>query len=279
MLIALYLFADSGSAQWSIALSWCVKAAMLVLAVRGLYRSIVKDGAKKKTVPWQPMAKRVSAWILFTVVLSVPAAVVCWDTIPFLGNGWLSSLLSFGGGDAYLTVASGIFVDTGAVDSSDFYGHLAPIVNAMPGSILCKVLSGVGYYIGYDATGGMTGGYLVALAGFSCSLAASGSVFCIVYYIYECFEKLDVFRLISRWIRPIIAGLLLSLILSLVYQNTQTAVKLESSVPVILGITVFIYAIDQLLLYKWKKKNGILILFSGIASLLLCNLAIYFQAV
>ena len=105
------------------------------------------------------------------------------------------------------------------------------------------------------SSGNILTGCLVALAGFVCSVMASGGVFCLVAYIYECFESLRVFRLLSRWIRPIIAGTLLTVMLSLFAQNISTGTKLGLQVFVSLGITAVIYGMNLLLLYLIKIKD------------------------
>ena len=156
-----------------------LRAVMVILAVWGLVRSILDDGQKKKISP-KRMLQEEMAWILFFAVLSVPALLYGGHVLEFLGQGFLSSILSFGGGDAYLSVADGMFVNSGIVEKADFYGHLVPLVNLLPGSILCKTLSGIGYLLGFEmSSGSIPAGCLVALAGFACSVMASGGVFCL----------------------------------------------------------------------------------------------------
>ena len=222
-----------------------------------------------------PVCVAVLSVILLLVVLSVPAILYGGNVPEFLGQGFLSSILSFGGGDAYLSVADGMFVNSGIIEKADFYGHLVPLVNLLPGSILCKTLSGIGYLLGFEmSSGNILTGCLVALAGFVCSVMASGGVFCLVAYIYECFESLRVFRLLSRWIRPIIAGTLLTVMVSLFAQNISTGTKLGLQVFVSLGITAVIYGMNLLLLYVLKKKNGLLILCSIVVTLILGNVVL-----
>lgn len=251
-----------------------LRAVMVILAVWGLVRSILDDGQKKKISP-KRMLQEEMAWILFFSVLSVPALLYGGHVLEFLGQGFLSSILSFGGGDAYLSVADGMFVNSGIVEKADFYGHLVPLVNLLPGSILCKTLSGIGYLLGFEmSSGSIPAGCLVALAGFACSVMASGGVFCLVSHIYECFESLSVFRLLSRWIRPIIAGTLLTVMLSLFSQNISTGAKLGCPAWIALGISALIYGMNLILLYVLRKKNGMLILCSIVATLVLGNMAI-----
>jgi len=124
------------------------------------------------------------------------------------------------------------------------------------------------------SSGSIPAGCLVALAGFACSVMASGGVFCLVSHIYECFESLSVFRLLSRWIRPIIAGTLLTVMLSLFSQNISTGAKLGCPAWIALGISALIYGMNLILLYVLRKKNGMLILCSIVATLVLGNVAI-----
>lgn len=271
--IILYIFCISQSRFELGYLELALKVLMTVLSLWGLYRSVSNTGRHRK-VSCMQMVKEEAAWGLFMVLLSLPAILLGAQVLQYLTSGFTSSILSFGGGDAYLSVADGMFVDSHMISQKDFYGHLVPLVNILPGSILCKTLSGVGYLLGYQMTGNAITGYLAALAGFSCSVAASGGVFCFVYYIYECFETLDVFRLLGRWIRPIMAGLLLNVMCSLFSQNIQTGGKLGYSILFTLGITLFIYAVNLFLLYWKKRKNGVLIVVSAATSLVLCNLAL-----
>ena len=76
--------------------------------------------------------------------------------------------------------------------------------------------------------------------------------------------------MISRWIRPIIAGLLLNVMLSMVFQNVQTGISLGTTAVKTLAVTFVIYIIDIVLLY-WKKSNGFLIALSALLGLVLSN--------
>jgi chromate transporter len=274
VLIILYIACLSFTLPHASQLILALKVIMVALSLWGLCQNILASGQKRKVSPKRLIQEEI-AWILFFVILSVPAVLCGGKVLEFLGQGFISSILSFGGGDAYLSVADGMFVSTGIVEKGDFYGHLVPMVNLLPGSILCKTLSGIGYLLGYEmSSGNIITGCLVALAGFACSVMASGGVFCLVYYVYECFESLDVFRLLSRWIRPIIAGTLLTVMLSLFSQNISTGAKLGLGAPLAMGLTLLIYGMNLVLLYVIKKKNGFLILATLVAALLLGNLAL-----
>ena len=182
----------------------------------------------------------------------------------YLWNGFLSSIMSFGGGDAYLTVAEGLFVETELITEETYYGQLVPLVNVLPGSILCKTLSGIGFYLGLEQTGSLWAAYAVALAGFACSIFGSCGVVSVVGCFYRSFEELAVFKSIRRWIRPIVAGLMLNVILALIYQNCKLGVV---QIVLMCGIYVLIAY-----LYRCKKVgNGKLVLLSVVLSSVMCN--------
>ena len=80
-----------------------------------------------------------------------------------------------------------------------------------------------------------------------------------------------VFKLIGRWIRPIIAGLLLNVMVSMIYQNIETGTAIGGSVVTTLIITFVIYFVNLVLMLKAKAGNGILILISAVLGIALCN--------
>ena len=217
------------------------------------------------------MGKEVGMLLFFVILTGIPAYFVAQNTIYYIGNGLASSLMSFGGGDAYLTVAEGLFVESGLITEDVFYGSIVPLVNILPGSILCKTLSAIGYFIGAGQSGSIWGGYVVAIAGFFCSIAGSCGVISAVGCIYRMFGEIPVFRLIKQWIRPIVSGLMLNVMLSLVYQTRKTGIaEYMGWMPVL--IMVVIYGMNLFLYYKRKTSNVIMVLLSVCMSWGLCNL-------
>ena len=189
-------------------------ALMMLLAAIGLVQSVLEN-PPKKNFPLKEASGSVLSWILFTAVLSVPAVLLSLRTLSVLGAGFLSSVMSFGGGDAYLSVANGLFVESGLISSSDFYGNIVTVANALPGSILCKTFTGVGYCIGYGLNQSIWEGILMAVSCFACSVAASGLILMLVRGICEKYEKLRIFAVVKHFIRPIISGLLINVAFSL----------------------------------------------------------------
>ncbi|RDU24296.1 chromate transporter [Anaerosacchariphilus polymeriproducens] len=244
-----------------------VQVLMISLSCYGLKDSISKS-KKFRIVPWHPFIKTEFICLSLVCIIAIPALVVSMDSAIYLVKGMFSTWISFGGGDAYLTVADGMFVSTQMVSADEFYGRLVSIVNILPGSILCKTLSGIGYYIGFHATGSIFAGYIVAFAGFICSVTGSCAVLSLGYYLYECFEELDVLKLIRRWIRPIVSGLLLNVMISMLNNGMNIGRNLEKNPLFILGIILGIYILNVFLYYKYKFKSGILIIISVTLSLL-----------
>ena len=78
-----------------------------------------------------------------------------------------------------LIIAAVFLVTCGLILYSDFYSNLVPVANAVPGSILCKILTGTGYFLGYRSDGNIVTGLLTGLCGFGCAVAMS----CITYSV------------------------------------------------------------------------------------------------
>ena len=249
-----------------------VTAGMFFLAVYGLIKSKIRI----PPFDWERAhntGKEVS-WIILCVVLTViPAALISEQSFLYIRNGTISSLLSFGGGDAYLTVADGLFVQTGLIEEGDFYNYLVPIVNIIPGSILCKTLSGIGYFMGYAIHGSFAEGIAVALAGFFVSLLASCTVFDLIGCLYGNYRNLYFIHGIRRWIRPIVSGLMLTVMLSLVFQNVKLGRECSAGIiPV--SLMVLLYGMSLFLRYALKMKNGNIVFLSAMVSFAVCNLTI-----
>lgn len=216
----------------------------------------VKTDSKSKRVSYSSIIIETAAWLGFAVILTVPAILVLGDGISYILKGFATSFMSFGGGDAYLSVADGLFVNTGMVKENDFYGILVPIANVLPGSILSKILTGVGYLIGAEQSG-VQAGIAGALAGFAISVAASGMVFGVVYWIFRTFENVSFFQLVSKWIRPIISGLLLGVMVTMFKTNVATAAALGYGKVPVLMITAVITVSN--IYFLVRKKTGNLI--------------------
>ncbi|MDD7402431.1 MAG: chromate transporter [Butyribacter sp.] len=247
-----------------------VKMVMILLSLWGFLQSIRKE-QKVSKVSAKQLVKESTVWVVLLVTCMLPALWVRKDSIYFMLKGIFSSLISFGGGDAYLVVADGLFVNDEMVAEEVFYGKLVPIVNILPGSILCKTLTGIGYQMGYQVSQSHIQGLIVALLGYASSVAASGGVFCAGYYIFQRYKKLDIFHLLRRLIKPIISGLLLTVMLSLVKQNMSIGLQAVFGPAPVIVIMLFIFFADLYLYQKKKSSNAVLVVLSAVVSCVLCN--------
>lgn len=229
-----------------------LKLVMLIWAMLGALESIRRQQWKIST-NWKKIFEDMWIWCVFLLLLVMPAVLVNEQSIAFIGEGLLSSLMSFGGGDAYLTIAHGLFVDSNILAEDVYYGQIVPVVNILPGSILCKTLTGIGYYVGMECVGTVFGGILFAVAGFVCSIAASCGCFFTIYHMYESLNSLDIVKTISRWIRPMVAGLLCNIMLSLCNQCHGAAEDFGVPFPLVICVMGGLAAVD----YFWSRKKGV----------------------
>ena len=246
---------------------------MFVLGAYGLIMSIVGGRGGLRKFPYRRIFRGSVAWIGFIGILCIPAIVLVPGALGFIKNAIISVFLSFGGGDAYVVISKGLFVSTDMISKSEFYGQIVTISNAMPGSILAKILTGVGFCIGKQTSG--IAAFACALAGFACGVGASGWTFMIVYNIYDRFEQLDIFRVIKTYIRPIIGGLLLTVAITFVETNIEFGTDYGISVPVILGLCAVILALVFYLRVFKNSRLITLIVSTALCSVVVCNL-IYF---
>ncbi|MGN0354334.1 MAG: chromate transporter [Muricoprocola sp.] len=235
--------------------------------------SLQKNRFHNASVGIHSVVKEEAAWLLFWVLLSLPAILSCMDSLVFILKGYLSSIMSFGGGDAYLTIADSMFVSEDMITESQFYGQLVTVVNVLPGSILCKTLTGIGYYMGFNR-GGVLLGYAVALAGFVTSIVGSCSVVSLAQYVFEKFENISVLRILKSWIKTIISGLLVSVMLSLVYQSLKNASVTNVGFPALVLELLILWIMDLGLIKSGKISNGWIVFLSGLLSLAIGNICL-----
>jgi chromate transporter len=211
------------------------------------------------------------SWIIFVILMSVPAAFALNGVGSYLSKGLMSTVISFGGGEAYIAIAETIFISDGSIPSEVFYAQMLPIANALPGPILCKILAAIGYYIAFHATRNVGMGYLLAIVGYAVSIAASCGVFSFILYIYSRFEDLELFQTLKTWILPIISGLLLTTILSMLNENFKIVIEQQGTIIIAIIISTAIFTLLMFLHKRYHLHDLILILISGISSLVVCN--------
>lgn len=250
-------------------IKYVTEGIMFFLSVYGLVQNKALKGLKKAKI-WKICLMDFGVLLALTTIVVLIGISVVPNNFSFAIKAVLSSIMSFGGGDAYLSVADGLFVNSGMIEDSEFYRCIVPIVNVLPGSILCKTLSGIGFYIGYNETSSIVGGLIIAITGFVCSVCASCAVVSLGKCVYENIGNLSILEVIKKVIRPIVSGLLMSVVLSFVSQNIQIGKTSDVGLLPVIFMAI-IYVIDLGLLYKKKMNMGFIALISAILSLLMCN--------
>ena len=246
----------------------CLLGVMALLGLLQLGKEGKKVVASRRKIRQGNLSRcwDILALAAVVVVIVIPSVFFVKHTWEFVGKGLVSSLISFGGGDAYLTVADGMFVEPGLLSEEHFYSNLVPIVNVLPGSILCKTLSGVGFYLGTEVTNSTFGGILVAVLGFSVSVFASVGIFSLVHEGYSVVSQIPMFVQLKDWIRPIVSGLMMTVMTSLLYQARR--IHTGTSGWCYVGVMLVLFIVGSCLYHK--KVGNVKIIMGLVAGALLC---------
>lgn len=248
---------------------------MVMLSVYGLTQSVRENNrAQTESVKVSKFLKEEAAYFVFMFLAILPLVICMPELISLLGKGAVSTVISFGGGEAYLTIANGMFVESGMVKSEQFYSQLLPIANALPGPILSKLLAGVGYIVGNAANGFALEGFYTAFSCYIISICASGMVFSLVFFIYKKYSGLQVFCVLKKWILPIICGLLLSTMLSILCEIDAAGQRTEMMSGFIWAVAAIVLAVVIIAEYKLKWQDIFLIILSGGTSLVILEFMI-----
>lgn len=249
---------------------------ILVLALAGsavysLKRGKPRKSTRKREFPAKSILETLGVWVAFVLVLWIPGMYLFGsDSVWFGLKGIASSLLSFGGGDAYLTIADGMFVPD-YISTNEFYNHLVLLVNILPGSILCKTMTGIGFFFG-SQLGGMTGGISLALLGFGASVAASGGVFQVMYLLGDWLSGKRIFYIIKKTLRVVVSGLLLTVMASLIFSSMEMNANEVLPRCTVLLLTLGIYGLNLLLHLRFRCKTKVLLFVSLLLSMGFCNI-------
>ena len=155
-------------------------------------------------------------------------------------------------------MADGFFVDSGIITYDQFYGQIVNVINILPGSVLCKALAAVGFCAGVNAGHARSVALLYAVVGFLISVCVSCGMFQLLYALYDRVRILKIFQMLHRWIRPIIAGLLMNIIFTMIDQCIRTAEVIRISGKAVLMYLILFSAGN--LLGRKKVKGGVLLL-------------------
>lgn len=188
-----------------------------------------------------PPMRRVVLGTVALVVLAVAAGAVGMlmlpggmELIPLVA---LSTVSSFGGGEAYVAVADGFFVAPGIVDSLDFYGQIVPVANALPGPILVKVAAGMGYSVGAAAGGPLVGVALASLI-MLVTIGVCAAIALGLLAAYDSARRSRFVRMISAIILPVVCGLLASTSVALLHASAVIGERSQLPAPAVVVGTI-----------------------------------------
>lgn len=181
-----------------------------------------------------------------------------------------STITSFGGGSAYVSVAESFFVQTGMIPEEYFYGIILIVAYALPGPTLTKVVSGIGFYIGYQS-GGIFAGIVVAFASLALSIFATNLIFVFAQWTYCRYAQASFFENLRKIITPVIYGVLvvttisiINLIIDILLENGFTAF---GSISFIVVSLLLVFVTSTLL----RVNDILLFLMCGLFSFVVIN--------
>jgi chromate transporter len=187
----------------------------------------------------------------------------------FIGYAFISTITSFGGGEAYISVADGFFVQGGFVPPNIFYGTIVAIANALPGPILVKVASAIGFYFGYAATGQIAAGIMLSAAALCIAVGCSCSVMLAVVAGYDALKESVLLKNLKLYILPVVCGMLITTSISMIYEVLKITKGAELSSISSLGLIGLVYSGFYLLHKKYHVHDVILIIGGAIITLVM----------
>ncbi|AQP45806.1 chromate transporter [Tessaracoccus flavus] len=177
----------------------------------------------------------------------------------------LSTITAFGGGEAYIAVADGFFVQPGLIDAGVFYTQLVPIANALPGPILVKVGVGSSYLFG--VAHGAWQGWALGGAGLLITVGACCALAVPVLGLYKQLKDHPVIVGIGRYILPVICGLLVSVAATMLEVSAGVMEDVVDPVGPALWVLVAAAAILTVLHVRKLAPDLVLLAVAGVLSL------------
>ena len=212
------------------------------------------------------------ALLLIPIVLmlgvQVFTSVVSGDLSNFMGNVAFSTVTSFGGGEAYVSVADGIFVqgDPQYIQPENYYTKLVPIANALPGPILIKIASGIGYVFGLK-TVGAAAGWAIAIAAAATALGVCCALAILVLVLYDNVKDSMFIRNLQLYILPVVCGMLLSTSAAMIFESMKITSAEGISGLLSLPLILIAIAIIRFLHLRFHLHDIILLIMAAGASL------------
>lgn len=243
---------------------------ILTMAILSCYAIIkdVKSSVKKEKSKFKISKQAYIAMGLFIAIpvmlfiLLIILAPSSGDIGSFAGNVAISTVTSFGGGEAYVSVADGMFVQSGVVNAGDFYNKVVAIANALPGPILVKIASGVGFILG-GSLGGVIYGWLLAIFAMSVAVGVCCIISILVLLGYDALKDSKALMMIKQFILPVVCGMLISTSLSMMIEGVKVTAGL--GIDGFIALPIMLLAIATLYFVHKRYHLSDLVLLCGSA--------------
>jgi len=252
--------------EWSLVLP----ILMAILAIGSILYDItfMREKGKSYKIDYKPL-KSLLIFLLIPGVLTTGAYFMYGDplTWDFAFRIILSSLISFGGGEAYIAVADTIFVQGGFISETTYYSQIIGISSAMPGPVLMSIAAGIGFAYG-SSTGGMLLGWVFGLLAISLAITATalGALFLLI--CFETFKDSHRLHMIIRYIMPLICGMLISIALTLLNQSSGVLIREGVNPWLSVGFVISLFFLMLLLRKKYQMNDIKLLLLGGLGTLI-----------
>lgn len=237
------------------------------------------DSAGKKVfqkirIPLMTIGFLLIPMIVFGLVVGLVNATGFTHFISLTGKSILAVVTTFGGGTAFISIAEGVFVEGGIVSNELFWSQIVPIANALPGPLLCKMLATVWYHAAFSLGTGVGISILYSIYGAILGTTVTVVVYLLIYMLFQYLKELSIFEKLKLSILPLIAGLLIPTVLSMIIN--MVSVTMTTGINVWYGM--LFTAVTIALCYipiRFKVKEPIVIVGIGGLSCGALNLIAY----
>lgn len=233
-----------------------------------------KNAFQKIRIPLITIGILLIPMVVFGIVVGLVNATGFNHFITLTGKSILAVVTTFGGGTAFISIAEGVFVEGGIVSNELFWSQIVPIANALPGPLLCKMLATVWYHAAFSLQAGVGVSILYSIYGAILGTTVTVVVYLLIYMLFQYLKELSIFEKLKLSILPLIAGLLIPTVLSMIIN--MVSVTMTTGINVWFGMLFAAVTIAVCYIpIKFKTKEPIVIVGIGGLSCGALNLIAY----
>jgi len=262
--------------EWSLPLTIVLVVSVIGSIVYDIVTTRDKTKRDKFTFDYKPLRNLLLfilvSIILISIVYAVSRDVGAWE---YAAKIVLSALTSFGGGEVYISISDATFVQTGFINPDFYYSQIVGVSSAMPGPVLCAIVTGVGYAYG-SALGGVGFGWMFGLLGLCLSVATTALGALSLYTFFSVFKDNRRLQMIIQYIMPVVCGMLISTAISLYNQASSVFIRTGTSPYISLGTVLLVFITILVLRTKYRINDIILLLSGGAGTLATLSIINYF---